>query len=121
MSNPKVVHPTTQNRIDFRNHNLHGPADVLSEDLPELFGQWPRTRPPETGGERRVPLTMPTCSRSRMRRGERGFATRRVKAGRSPADALRLRRYCPDLLEQCKDVEVVATALDLVTFDVHDP
>ncbi len=34
MSDPKVVHPTTQNRIDFRNHNLHGPADVLSEDLP---------------------------------------------------------------------------------------
>jgi hypothetical protein len=39
MSDPKVVHPTTQNRIDFRNHNLHGPADVLSEDLPELFKQ----------------------------------------------------------------------------------
>src|SRR5471032_1961427 len=39
MSDPKVVHPTTQNRIDFRNHNLHGPADVLSEDLPELLKQ----------------------------------------------------------------------------------
>src|ERR1019366_9830176 len=30
---------TAQDRIDFRNHNLHGPADVLSEDLPELFEQ----------------------------------------------------------------------------------
>src|SRR3984885_16000063 len=39
MSDPKVVHPATQNRIDFRNHNLHWPADVLSEDLPELFKQ----------------------------------------------------------------------------------
>jgi hypothetical protein len=25
--------------IDFRNHNFHGPADVLSEDLPELLKQ----------------------------------------------------------------------------------
>ena len=39
MTDPKVVHPTTQNRIDFRNHILHGPADLLSEDLPELFKQ----------------------------------------------------------------------------------
>src|SRR5260370_34664846 len=39
MSDPKVVHPATQNRIDFRNHNLDGPADVLSEHLPELFKQ----------------------------------------------------------------------------------
>src|SRR5882672_10470426 len=39
MSDPKVVHPAAQNRIDFRNHNLHRPADVLSEDLPELFKQ----------------------------------------------------------------------------------
>ena len=31
MTDPKVVHPTTQNRIDFRNHILHGPADLLSE------------------------------------------------------------------------------------------
>ncbi len=33
MTDPKVVHPTTQNRIDFRNHILDGPADLLSEDL----------------------------------------------------------------------------------------
>ena len=39
MSDPKVVHPATQDRIDFRNHNLDGPADVLSEDLPELLKQ----------------------------------------------------------------------------------
>jgi hypothetical protein len=32
MTDPKVVHPTPQNRIDFRNHNLDGPADMLSED-----------------------------------------------------------------------------------------
>src|ERR1035438_8665213 len=35
MTEPKVVHPTTQDRIDFRNHNRDGPADMLSEDLPE--------------------------------------------------------------------------------------
>ena len=39
MTDPKVVHPATQNRIDFRNHDLDGPADVLPEDLPELFKQ----------------------------------------------------------------------------------
>ncbi len=39
MTDPKVVHPATQNRIDFRNHNLDGPADMLAEDLPELFKQ----------------------------------------------------------------------------------
>src|SRR5664280_979151 len=39
MADPKVVHPTAQNRIDFRNHGLDGPADVLSEDLPEPFKQ----------------------------------------------------------------------------------
>jgi hypothetical protein len=39
MTDTKVVHPTTQNRTDFRYHNLHGPADVLSEDRPELFKQ----------------------------------------------------------------------------------
>ena len=39
MADPKVVHPTAQNRIDFRNHSRHGPADVLPEDLPELFKQ----------------------------------------------------------------------------------
>jgi hypothetical protein len=39
MADPKVVHPTAQNRIDFRNHSLDGPADVLSEDLPEPFKQ----------------------------------------------------------------------------------
>jgi hypothetical protein len=39
MTDPKVVHPATQNRIDFRNHSLDGPADVLSEDLPEPFKQ----------------------------------------------------------------------------------
>src|ERR1017187_3785118 len=37
MADPKVVHPATQNRIDFRNHSLNGPADMLSEDLSELF------------------------------------------------------------------------------------
>src|SRR5260370_22774700 len=36
MAVPKVVHPTAQNRIDFRNHNFDGPADMLSEDLPEF-------------------------------------------------------------------------------------
>ena len=36
MTNPKVVHPATQNRIDFRNHTFDGPADMLPEDLPEL-------------------------------------------------------------------------------------
>src|SRR5664279_344523 len=39
MTDPKVVHPATQNRIDFRNHNLDGPADMLAEDLPEPFKQ----------------------------------------------------------------------------------
>src|ERR1017187_7069469 len=39
MADPKVVHPTAQNQIDFRNHGLDGPADVLSEDLPEPFKQ----------------------------------------------------------------------------------
>src|SRR5665213_2701160 len=39
MTDPKVVHPATQNRIDFRNHNLYGPSDMLTEDLPELFKQ----------------------------------------------------------------------------------
>src|ERR1017187_10856253 len=34
-----VEHPTAQNRIDFRNHSLDRPADVLSEDLPEPFKQ----------------------------------------------------------------------------------
>jgi predicted RNA-binding protein YlqC (UPF0109 family) len=39
MADPKVVHPTAQNWIDFRNPSLDGPADVLSEDLSELFKQ----------------------------------------------------------------------------------
>src|SRR5664280_765015 len=39
MTDPKVVHPATQNRIDFRNHIFDGPADMLAEDLPELFKQ----------------------------------------------------------------------------------
>src|ERR1035437_10364952 len=39
MTDPKVVHPATQNRIDSRNHNLDGPADMLAEDLSELFKQ----------------------------------------------------------------------------------
>src|SRR5271165_5396172 len=39
MADPKVVHPTTQDRIDFLNHILDGPADMLPEDLPELFKQ----------------------------------------------------------------------------------
>jgi hypothetical protein len=50
MTDPKVVQPTTQNRIDFPNHILHGPADMRSEDLPELFKQrssivWPPLPP----------------------------------------------------------------------------
>ena len=32
MTDPKVVHPATQNQIDFHNHILHGPADMLSQD-----------------------------------------------------------------------------------------
>jgi hypothetical protein len=39
MADPKVVHPATQNWIDFRNHSLDGPADMLSEDFPEPFKQ----------------------------------------------------------------------------------
>src|SRR5664279_606803 len=39
MADPKIVHPTTQNRIDLLNHILDGPADMLPEDLPELFKQ----------------------------------------------------------------------------------
>src|SRR5258707_1378121 len=39
MADPKVVHPAAQNLIDLRNHSLNGPADMLSEDLPELFKQ----------------------------------------------------------------------------------
>ena len=39
MADPKVVHPPAQNWIDFRNHSLDGPADMLAEDLPELFKQ----------------------------------------------------------------------------------
>src|SRR5664279_1258453 len=39
MSDPKVVHPATQDRIDFHNHILDGPADMLPEDLPELLKQ----------------------------------------------------------------------------------
>ena len=39
MTDPKVVHPATQNRIDSRNHSLNGPADMLSEDLPKPFKQ----------------------------------------------------------------------------------
>src|ERR1700687_2002335 len=39
MTDPKVVHPAPQNRIDFRNHNIDGPADMLAEDLSELFKQ----------------------------------------------------------------------------------
>jgi hypothetical protein len=37
MTDPKVVHPATQNWIDFRNHTLDGPADSQSEDIPALF------------------------------------------------------------------------------------
>jgi len=33
MADPKVVHPATQDRIDFRNHDLDGPTDMLTEDL----------------------------------------------------------------------------------------
>ena len=39
MADPKVVHPAAQNRIDFLNHFLYRPADMLPEDLPELFEQ----------------------------------------------------------------------------------
>jgi len=35
MPDPKVVHPATQNRIDFHNHRFDGPADMLPEDLPD--------------------------------------------------------------------------------------
>src|SRR5579863_8107232 len=36
MTDPKVVHPATQNRIDSFNHDFYGPADMLPEDFPEL-------------------------------------------------------------------------------------
>src|SRR5947207_4110422 len=39
MTDPKVVHPATQDRIDFRNHNLDRPADMLAENSPKLFKQ----------------------------------------------------------------------------------
>src|ERR1700693_162495 len=39
MADPKIVHPAAHNRIDFLNYLLHGPADMLPEDLPELFKQ----------------------------------------------------------------------------------
>src|SRR5437588_633707 len=31
MADPKVVGPATQDRIDFRNHFLYGPAHILPE------------------------------------------------------------------------------------------
>jgi hypothetical protein len=39
MTNPEVVHPTTQNRIDPLNHDFNWPTDELSEDLLELCKQ----------------------------------------------------------------------------------
>jgi hypothetical protein len=39
MADPKVVHLAAQDRIDFLNHLLYRPADMLPEDLPELFEQ----------------------------------------------------------------------------------
>ena len=39
IANLKVIHPTSQNRIDDSNHFSHGLADVASEDLPELRKQ----------------------------------------------------------------------------------
>jgi hypothetical protein len=39
IADAKVVHPVTQNRIDFRNHSFDGPADVLLEDLSEPLKQ----------------------------------------------------------------------------------
>ena len=39
MTDPKVFHPATENRIDFRNHDFEEPADMLSEDPPERFKQ----------------------------------------------------------------------------------
>ena len=39
MADPKVGHPAAQDRIDFLNHFLDGPADMLPEDFPEFFKQ----------------------------------------------------------------------------------
>src|SRR5215472_13061767 len=39
IANPKVIYPAPQNRIDSLNHFSHGPANVASEDLPELCQQ----------------------------------------------------------------------------------
>src|SRR5215510_6748155 len=39
MTDPKIVDPAAQDRIDFRNHFLYWPAHMLSEDLPEVFKQ----------------------------------------------------------------------------------
>jgi len=35
VTDPKVVHPATENGIDFRNHKFDGPTDILMEDFLE--------------------------------------------------------------------------------------
>jgi len=36
MTDPKVVHPTPEDGIDYLNHRPHWLTDVLPEDVPEL-------------------------------------------------------------------------------------
>src|SRR5713226_7494749 len=36
MTDPKIVHPSPEDRIDHLNHLLHGLADVVPENFPEL-------------------------------------------------------------------------------------
>jgi hypothetical protein len=38
MTDPKVIHPASQNRIDLLNHFLYRPADMLPEDPISLPG-----------------------------------------------------------------------------------
>src|SRR5579864_5907580 len=38
MTDPVIVHPTSEDGIDFRNHFSYGLADVLPKDFPE-FGK----------------------------------------------------------------------------------
>jgi len=39
IADPKIVHPSSQDRVDQLNHRPHGLADFASEDLPELGKQ----------------------------------------------------------------------------------
>jgi hypothetical protein len=41
MTDPKVVHPATENRIDFRNHDFDGPADIEDGPYSQPFFSWP--------------------------------------------------------------------------------